>query len=172
MLRRFPHLQPQIYNRGISGNKVFQLADRWEKDCLELKPDVLSILIGVNDFWHMRNGQYDGTVKIYESDFRKLLSNTKSALPNIQLVICQPFVLPGTTAVDETWLEPFAPYQAAAEKICKEFDAVWVPFQKVFDEALNHAPASWWAPDGVHPSMAGAYLMAAAWLKAVLGEDI
>lgn len=120
----------------------------------------------------MRNGQYNGTVETYETDFRKLLNDTKSALPNIQLVICQPFVLPGTTAVDESWVQPFTAYQAAAEKICKEFDGIWVPFQKVFDEALKHAPASWWAPDGVHPSMAGAYLMAAAWLKAATGLNI
>lgn len=172
LLKNFSSVEPQIYNRGISGNKVFQLADRWKKDCLDLKPDVLSILIGVNDFWHMRNGQYDGSVETYEADYRKLLTNTKSVLPNTQLVICQPFVLPGTTAVDENWKQPFAAYQAVAEKICAEFDGIWVPFQKVFDEALKHAPSTWWAPDGVHPSMAGAYLMAAAWLKAVTGLNI
>jgi lysophospholipase L1-like esterase len=172
LLKNFSTEEPQIYNRGISGNKVFQLADRWQKDCLELKPDVLSILIGVNDFWHMRNGQYDGTVETYETDFRKLLTATKSALPNVQLVVCQPFILTGTTAVDESWVEPFSAYQTSAEKISKEFGAIWVPFQKVFDEALRHAPATWWAPDGVHPSMAGAYLMAAAWLKAVNGINM
>lgn len=172
LLKNFSSEEPKIYNRGISGNKVFQLADRWQKDCLDLKPDVLSILIGVNDFWHMRNGQYDGTVETYESDFRKLLTATKSALPDVKLVICQPFVLSGTTAVDDSWLQPFSAYQAVAEKICKEFDGVWVPFQNVFDEALKQAPASWWAPDGVHPSMAGSYLMAAAWLKAVTGINI
>lgn len=172
LLKNFSTEEPQIYNRGISGNKVFQLADRWQKDCLELKPDVLSILIGVNDFWHMRNGQYDGTVETYETDFRKLLTATKSALPNVQLVVCQPFILTGTTAVDESWVEPFSAYQTSTEKISKEFGTIWVPFQKVFDEALRHAPATWWAPDGVHPSMAGAYLMAAAWLKAVNGINM
>ena len=163
---------PQIYNRGISGNKVYQLAERWQKDCIDLKPDILSILIGVNDYWHMRNGQYDGTADVYERDFRKLLSETRSVLPGVKLVICQPFILTGTTAVDESWVKPFAPYQAAAAKICGEFNGIWVPFQEVFNEALKHAPASWWAPDGVHPSMAGSYLMAAAWLKAVTGIQI
>lgn len=172
LLKNYATEGPVIYNRGISGNKVFQLADRWQKDCLDLKPDILSILIGVNDYWHMRNGQYDGTVEVYEKDFRKLLTDTRAKLPGVKLVICQPFILTGTSAVDESWVAPFAPYQAAAEKICEEFDAIWVPFQKVFDEALKHAPASWWAPDGVHPSMAGAYLMAAAWMKAVTGIQI
>ena len=67
LLNALPEKQLTIYNRGISGNKVYQLAERWQKDCLDLKPDVLSILIGVNDYWHMRNGKYDGTVEVYEN---------------------------------------------------------------------------------------------------------
>lgn len=156
-----------IYNRGISGNKVYQLADRWEKDCLDLSPNVLSILIGVNDYWHKRNGNYDGTVETYENDYRKLLERTQKALPGIQLVLCEPFYVLETSAVDESWIEPMKQYQAAAKRISDDFGAIWVPFQKVFDEAVKHAPGKYWAGDGVHPSMAGAQLMAEAWLKAV-----
>ena len=78
----------KIYNRGISGNKVFQLAERWDKDCIALKPTVVSILIGVNDIWHMLNGKYDGTVAIYERDYRALLTRTQRELPGVRLVIC------------------------------------------------------------------------------------
>jgi lysophospholipase L1-like esterase len=169
ILQKYAEQKPLIYNRGISGNKVFQLAERWQKDCLDLKPDILSILIGVNDYWHMRNGQYNGTVEVYEKDFRQLLKTTQESIPDIKFVICQPFALTGTTAVDESWKAPLAGYQASAEKLCIEFNAIWVPFQKIFDEALHVAPATWWAPDGVHPSMAGAYLMASAWLRATFG---
>lgn len=169
ILEHFPEKNFKIYNRGISGNKVFQLADRWDKDCLELKPSLLSILIGVNDYWHMRNGSYEGTAKIYESDFRKLLNRTRDALPDVRFIVCQPFGLAGTTAVNEEWMGPFRAYQDAAFKIALEFNAVWVPFQKVFDEAVKHAPATYWSGDGVHPSMAGSQLMANAWLKTVLG---
>jgi lysophospholipase L1-like esterase len=156
-----------IYNRGISGNKVYQLAERWQKDCLDLKPTILSILIGVNDYWHFRNGKYDGTPEIYENDFRKLLTRTKTELPNLKMVICEPFILPGTRAVDESWIEPFSKYQEIAARISKEFKATWIPFQKVFTEAVKVAPASFWTGDGVHPSMAGCQLMAEAWLKSV-----
>jgi lysophospholipase L1-like esterase len=166
LLNKYSDKNLTIYNRGISGNKVYQLADRWQKDCLDLKPTVMSILIGVNDYWHKRNGQYDGTPEVYENDFRKLLTRTKEALPDIKLIICQPFVLTGTTAVDESWLEPFKAYQEIAAKIAEEFKTVWVPFQKVFTEATKHAPAKYWTDDGVHPSMAGSQLMAEAWLKA------
>ena len=167
LLGEMAEKQLTIYNRGISGNKVFQLADRWEKDCLELKPNVLSILIGVNDYWHFRNGNYDGTPEIYENDFRQLLNRTKASLPDIKLVICQPFILTETSAVDETWLEPFSTYQEIAAKISSEFGAVWVPFQVAFDKAIEIAPATYWTADGVHPSMAGAQLMAGAWLEAL-----
>ena len=156
-----------IYNRGISGNKVYQLADRWDKDCLHLKPNVLSILIGVNDYWHFRNGKYEGTPEIYETDYRRLLERTRAALPDIKLVICQPFILTDTKAVDESWVEPFREYQDRARKISEEFAAAWVPFQEAFDQAVEVAHPTYWAHDGVHPSMAGSQLMAKTWLEAI-----
>ena len=156
-----------VYNRGISGNKVYQLRDRWQKDCLDLKPDILSILIGVNDYWHKRSGNYDGTVEVYENDFRALLKRTKQALPNTQLVICEPFSLTGGSAIGEGWQEEFEPYRQVARKLAKEFDTLFVPYQSIFDEAIKHAPATYWSGDGVHPSMAGAQLMASAWLEVV-----
>lgn len=156
-----------VYNRGISGNKVYQLRDRWQKDCLDLKPDILSILIGVNDYWHKRSGNYDGTVDVYENDFRALLKRTKQALPNTQLVICEPFSLTGGSAIGEGWQEEFEPYRQVARKLAKEFDTLFVPYQSIFDEAIKHAPATYWSGDGVHPSMAGAQLMASAWLEVV-----
>lgn len=167
LMKDLAELNLTLYNRGISGNKVYQLADRWQKDCIELKPNVLSILIGVNDYWHKRNGNYDGTVEVYENDFRALLQRTQKELPDVKLVICQPFYVLNTSAVDETWVKPMKEYQTAAKKIAKEFDAIWVPFQEVFDEAVKYAPATYWTGDGVHPSMAGAQLMAEAWLRAV-----
>lgn len=156
-----------LYNRGISGNKVYQLAERWQKDCIDLNPALLSIMIGVNDFWHKLNGQYDGTVEVYEKDFRKLLQNTLQALPEVKLVICEPFAIMDGTAVDEKWVPEFDAYRASAQKIAKEFNAVFIPFQTIFNEAERYAPGKYWSPDGVHPSMAGAALMAEAWIKAV-----
>ena len=166
LLNSMPEKKLTIYNRGISGNKVFQLADRWDKDCLGLKPDVLSILIGVNDYWHTRSGNYDGTVEIYENDYVELLERTKNALPDVKLVLCEPFYVLETSAVDETWVEPMKQYQAAAKRVSDKFKTIWVPYQQIFDEAVKYAPGTYWTPDGVHPSMAGAQLMAEAWLKA------
>ena len=167
LLNSLPGKKLTIYNRGISGNKVFQLANRWQEDCLDLKPDVLSILIGVNDYWHKRNNHYDGTIEIYENDYRALLKQTKEQFPGIKLIICQPFAVINTSAVDESWIEPMKQYQEVAKRMADEFNAIWVPYQEVFDEAVKYAPAVYWTGDGVHPSMAGAQLMAEAWLRSV-----
>ena len=167
ILNDLPDLKLSIYNRGISGNKVFQLAERWQKDCLDLKPNLLSILIGVNDYWHQRNGKYDGTAEIYKNDLIKLIQQTKENIPGVKLIICQPFIVRGTSAVDASWIEPFKEYQDAAKQISDQFSATWVSFQKVFDKAIEVAPPIYWTPDGVHPSMAGCQLMAEAWLRAI-----
>jgi len=168
ILANHPDKELSIYNRGISGNKVFQLAERWEKDCLELQPNILSILIGVNDFWHTKSGSYKGTVKTYTTDYQKLISQTKKSLPQVKIIILEPFIIHGGTALDSTWENDFAPYRSAAKKIATDNHLIFVPLQSVFNEALKHAPAAYWGRDGVHPSMAGAQLMAQAWLKAVL----
>ena len=167
LLNSLPEKELTIYNRGISGNKVYQLADRWQKDCLDLKPNVLSILIGVNDYWHKRKNGYEGTIEIYENDFDALLQKTKDSFPELKLIICEPFLLANTSVIDNSWLAPFKEYQDAAKRISDKFETIWVPFQKVFNEAVKHAPATYWTADGVHPAMPGAQLMAEAWLRTV-----
>ena len=158
----------KIYNRGISGNKVFQLAERWKKDCIDLNPAIVSILIGVNDFWHTKGGEYKGTIVDYEADYRTLVARTQKELPMAKIVVCEPFIIHGGTALDDTWEASFAPYREAAKRIAKDYKTAFVPYQSVFNEALKKADAAYWGEDGVHPSMAGAQLMAQAWLKAVL----
>jgi len=158
----------KIFNRGISGNKVYQLADRWQQDCLDLKPNVLSILIGVNDVSHMLKGRFDGTVEIYEQDYHALLKRTKAALPKVKLIVCEPFVL-RCGAVDDRWFPAFDDYRAAARRVAEAAGAAFVPFQTMFDRAVKFAPPEHWAQDGVHPSDFGNSLLAHAWLEAVGG---
>jgi lysophospholipase L1-like esterase len=167
LMEKYASLDLKVYNRGISGNKVYQLAERWDKDCIELKPAVLSILIGVNDFWHKFNGQYDGTPEIYRKDYIALLERTTKALPGIRLVLCEPFAVNGVKAVNDKWFPEFYEYQKAAREIATMFDAVFVPFQKAFDDAVKRAPAAYWTGDGVHASFVGAKMMSETWLKTV-----
>lgn len=169
LLFKYPEKNLKIYNKGVSGDKVYQLADRWDKDCLELKPDVLSILVGVNDYWHKHNNQYKGTIEIYRNDFKALLERTKKQLPDVKLIVGEPYALPGIKAVDKTWYPEFPEYQKAAREIANQFDAAFIPYQSIYDKATKSAPGVYWTPDGVHPTLAGAQLMAHAWLEVVKG---
>jgi len=167
LLFKNPDKNLQIFNKGVSGNKVFQLADRWDADCLALKPNVLSIHVGVNDFWHTLTSGYTGTIDTYIGDYHKLIDRTKQTLPDVKLVICEPFALKGVKAVDDKWYPTFDSFRKAAYDIANEYNAAFVPWQTVNDKALELAPATYWSIDGVHPSVAGAALMAHAWMEAV-----
>lgn len=152
----------KVFNRGISGNKVPDLAARWQADCLDLKPDVLSILVGVNDIWHKLNGNYDGTVATYQSGFKDLLEQTQAELPDVRIAICEPFVL-RCGAVTDQWFPEFTERREAARQVASDLALEWVPFQTMFDEASKIAPPDYWAGDGVHPTLAGHSLMAETW---------
>jgi len=169
LLLKKAELNLSIYNKGISGNKVYQLADRWEEDCLQIKPNVLSILVGVNDYWHTlaKENPYKGTLETYKNDYKALLERTTKTLPGVQLIIGEPYAVNGVRAVTDEWYPAFEGYRTAAREIAQEFNAIFIPYQQVYDEAIKHAPASYWTGDGVHPTLAGAALMAQAWLKAV-----
>ena len=169
MLYRFPGKSLKCYNKGVSGNKVYQLADRWQADCLDLKPTVLSILVGVNDFWHTLVNGYTGTIKTYRDDYKTLLDRTKQALPDVKLIIGEPYAVIGVKSVDDKWYPAFNDYRAAAREIADSFGAVFIPYQEIYDKAQKSAPGSYWTIDGVHPSLAGAKLMAEAWLQTVKG---
>ena len=155
----------QFYNRGISGNKVPDLQQRWTADTLDLKPDVLSILIGVNDFWHTLTHGYTGTVQDYEQQFTALLDETRRALPQVRLIVFEPFVL-RTGAVDARWFPEFDQRRAAAARVAAHAGAKFVPLQAIFDNETRAAPPAYWAADGVHPTPAGHAVIAEQWRHA------
>lgn len=167
LLRQLPQLNLQFLNRGISGNKVHQLEERWEADCIALRPNVLSILIGVNDYWHTKAGGYEGTLQTYIGDYRKLLDETLTQIPDIKLIIGEPFAVNGIKAVTDDWYPDFDEYRAAAKAIAQEYKAVFIPYQAIFDKASNQVDRTYWTNDGVHTTLAGAQLMAEAWSSVV-----
>ncbi|GAB2983506.1 SGNH/GDSL hydrolase family protein [Mucilaginibacter puniceus] len=167
LLLKYPEKELKFFNKGISGNKVYQLAERWEADCIELKPNILSIHIGVNDFWHTLTNGYKGTLQTYIDDYKKLLDSTQRLLPNVKLIICEPFAVLGVRSVDEKWYPTFDLFRKAASDIADQYDAPFVPYQAAFDKALKLAPPIYWTVDGVHPSVAGAALMAQTWLGVI-----
>jgi lysophospholipase L1-like esterase len=96
-----------------------------------------------------------------------LLERTKKALPNVQLIIMEPYAIKGVKAVDDKWFPAFDKYREVAKEMAASFSATFIPLQSIFDKALEAAPASYWTIDGVHPSVAGEGLIAHAWLEAI-----
>jgi len=166
ILGAHPDRKLQVYNRGISGNKVPDLADRWARDTIALKPSLLSILIGVNDIWHKLNGPYRGTVEQYETGYRELLQRSLDEIPGVRIVVCEPFALRCGT-VNDTWFPEFDRRRATARKLADEFKLEFVPFQAMFDKATQSTAPAFWAEDGVHPTIPGHALMAQTWRDVV-----
>ena len=159
-----PDKELKFFNRGISGNKVPDLEQRWRTDTLDLQPDVLSILIGVNDFWHKLDHGYTGTVLDYEDQYTKLLDETRRALPKVYLIVFEPFVL-RTGAVTDRWFPEFDQRRAVAARVAAHANATFVPLQTIFDRKVRSSPPEYWAADGVHPTPAGHALIANEWRR-------
>ncbi len=155
----------RFYNRGVSGNKVPDLAARWAADTVALAPDVLSILIGVNDFWHKLSSGYTGSVEDYEQQYAALLDETRRALPRARLIVLEPFVL-RCGAVDGRWFPEFDQRRAAAERVARRAEATFVPLQQMFDDLARRSAPPYWAADGVHPTPAGHGVIADRWRRA------
>jgi len=160
-----PASELAFYNRGVSGNKVPDLQARWTADTIDLQPDVLSILIGVNDFWHKLDHGYNGTVQDYEQQYTALLDETRKALPHVHLIVLEPFVL-RTGAVDARWFPEFDQRRAAAARVARHAKATFIAMQSIFDRHARLALPAYWAADGVHPTPAGHAVIAGEWRRA------
>lgn len=166
----YPEKRYQFYNRGISGNKVNDLEKRWQTDTLDLKPDVLSILVGVNDSSSVVLSREPViSPQKYEETYQLLLEQTLQRFPNILFVLCEPFILP-VGRVKENWdayHRDIAKRQAIVRKLAERYKAVFVGFQEIFDNACKKASAEYWIWDGVHPTVSGHELMASEWIRQV-----
>ncbi|MFA5191231.1 MAG: SGNH/GDSL hydrolase family protein [Verrucomicrobiia bacterium] len=152
----FPGAKLDFMNRGVSGNTVLDLEKRWQKDTLDLKPDVLSIFIGVND--NSKGVPLDQ----YEQAYDKLISEARTANPKLRLVLGEPFVKP-TGKVNDG----IRKRQEIVSRLAKKHGAALVRYQRVFDEAVKRAPADYWIWDNVHPTYRGHQLMADEWERVV-----
>lgn len=157
-----PDLRLEFINRGVSGNRVADLAARWQADALELKPDVLSILIGVNDMGRTN-------VEEFERKYDELLEQTRAALPKVKLVLCEPFAL-AAGKIEPKWEEyraELAKRQAVVARLATKHGARLVRLQRVFEDAARRAPADYWIWDGIHPTYRGHQLIADEWVRTV-----
>ncbi len=170
LLYRFPSKNFQFFNRGVSGNQITDLSQRWSADTIALKPDLVSILIGENDTMNAVNGNTNATASAYEIAFRALLKETKQQLPEAELVICEPFILPVGRVKEhlDNYRREISERQEAARKIAVEFQAIYIPLQNLFIQAAEKYPHdNYWLWDGIHTMPNGHELMAREWIKQV-----
>jgi lysophospholipase L1-like esterase len=168
LMRQQPYPAWRFFNRGVSGDRVPELQARWDDDTIALRPDVLTVLVGVNDYWHTKLRNYSGTAADYENAYVALLERTRRELPAVRLVVLEPFVL-RVGFVDDSWFPGFDERRAAAARVAERVSAVWVPLQAQFDRLAAATGPDYWAADGVHPTPAGHEVIAQA-VTAALGS--
>ena len=182
--RGYPHLvkaalnfaEPQKYdfiNRGISGNRIVDLYARIKSDIINLAPDFMSILIGVNDVAHelyRHNGVDEAK---FEKIYGMLIEEVLDALPNIKILIMEPFVLPAFATSEKLPEGTYEDYRAetekraaAAKRVAERYGLEFLPLQRLFDSAAAVSFPEYWLADGVHPTEAGHALIAVEWKKA------
>lgn len=158
----FPEAKLEFFNRGVSGNTVLDLEKRWQKDTLDLKPDVLSILVGVND----RRGV---SLEQYEQTYDKLLTDAKAANPKLKIVLCEPFTVNhlATEPQKGSPNDDIVKRQEIVARLAEKHGAALVHFQAALDRATGRAPALHWIWDDIHPTYSGHQILADEWERAV-----
>ncbi|MCP5004329.1 MAG: SGNH/GDSL hydrolase family protein [Planctomycetes bacterium] len=146
----------KFVNRGVSGDKTSDLVGRWDIDCIALKPDWISMLVGINN-------TIDTPVEQFEEEYRILLERSTKEL-NSSIILCEPFLL---SLDSNPWRVALDPKIDVVRKLADEYDAILVPLDKIFKESCTEKPPEYWAPDGVHPSSVGHALIAQSWIKCV-----
>ncbi len=158
----------QFFNRGVSGNRSIDVLARLKNDIVNLTPDYMSILIGVNDVWHTYSHNNGVPHDKFEMYYDLLIDEVKEALPDIKMMILEPFVLHGI-ATEERWEEFRRETElraAAARRVAEKHRLPFVPLQALFDEAAARVTPAYWLFDGVHPTSAGHELIKREWLRA------
>lgn len=154
--KKYPE-QYNFINRGVSGDRIVDVYARIKSDIINLAPDYMSLLIGINDVWH-EIGNHNGVdAAKFEKIYSMLLEEVKAALPNLKIFLLEPFVL-RAAATDENWdyfHRETLLRAASVKKLAEKYGLVFVPLQAEFDKASENTENSFWLSDGVHPTPAG-----------------
>ena len=167
LLAKYPTYNLNIINTGISGDTITDLKNRWQKDCLDHNPDILSILIGVNDIWRQFATEdelpYAVPLDEYEATYRQLLTMVTQKC-NSRLVICEPFMF--CDDFNNPMFAHLRRYIEVVRRIADDFNACIVPLQKAIDERIKDVPPQDWSLDMVHPEIWAHEWIAQQWLIA------
>ncbi len=164
----YPDAHFHFYNRGVSGNTSGAVLGRWKNETLALKPDIVSLLVGVNDVFFTTGKGQPFSVSDYEKNYRAMLDQSRQAYPNVKFMLLDPFIMPGknTSPNWDAWRKSIGEEQAVVEKLAVEYHAPVVHLQKMFQGvAAAHPPIEYWVWDGVHPTFPGHQLVADEWVR-------
>ena len=173
-MNQYPEKEYEFFNRGISGNTLYDLEKRWQEDVIDMHPDVLSILVGINDVCNYMHGDKKKpfNFEAWELKYRELLDKARAGNPNLKIVIASPFVAyTGAMQKDvnfDTYNEMVHRCISIVAKIAHDYHAVYLPYQSLFDQLLQKHPTSqsgYWIWDGIHPTAAGHQRMAEMWIR-------
>lgn len=160
--------QFKFINRGVSGDRVTDLYERRQADILDVKPDFLSILVGVNDVWHEKTGGNGVDVETYLDTYHDLLKEIRQALPDTKIMLMEPFVNEGrATQEDIEYFEgEIAMRSEAVQLLCAKHDVFFLSLQFDLYDLEEQKPAGHWTLDGIHPTLNFHQYMADKWVKA------
>ncbi|MFG2823728.1 SGNH/GDSL hydrolase family protein [Kitasatospora sp. NPDC048365] len=166
---RTAHPGATVLNRGVSGNRISDLAARWERDTLAHRPDLLSLMIGVNDTWRRYDSGLASPVERWEADYRGLLDVLRERVPGVRLLLIEPFLVPVAPA-QRAWREDLDPRIHAVRRIARDHGALLLAADGLLAQAaLTGGDPAAIAADGVHPTPTGHRLLAEAWAGLALG---
>lgn len=158
-----PQLDVKFINRGISGNRASDLKNRWQEDCIDLNPDLISIFIGINDCWRRYDRNDPTSKEVFESHYRYLLEEIHKKT-KARVLLCEPFLLP-VPEDRKLWREDLDPKIDVVRTLAREYKTLLLPLDGIMNSAAAYKTPGFWAPDGVHPSAAGHALIARKWLE-------
>lgn len=163
---RYPERNLRFYNRGVSGNRIADLYGRWTEDTLCLKPDVLSVFVGINDCGSTLNDGAGSSPERFEKIYQMMLDEVLEQNPETRIVLCEPFVMPVGARKEDyaSWKKLIEPLQEKTRAVAEKNRAVFVPLQAKFQELLSVREAEYWIWDGVHPTVCGHQVIAQQWL--------
>ena len=161
-----------VVNTGISGNRIVDLYARIKTGVWHHEPELISILIGINDIWHEITHRNGVELDRFEKVYRMIIEDTQKKLPNAKFILCEPFVLEGTATCPtdempdryERFKEIYE-YAKVVKKLAEEYGLYFLPLQERFNEAAAKYGAEYFAADGVHPNVGGSSLIATEWMK-------
>ncbi|RIW34250.1 hydrolase [Bacillus salacetis] len=165
----FPGKNIKVVNKGVGGDRITDMADRWEKDVLDEQPDYVSVSIGINDVWRQLDHPEMEQVSAqrFTDIYRELLTRVKSEVPSVKVILMEPTIIEEDT--DSPGNKMLKEYVSAVHKLAEEFSAVVVPTHTAFIKYLETARRQELTTDGVHMNSKGNMLMAVEWVKAVKG---